>query len=95
MDALKLIDYLKQQGAVKAAIINNGAGDFVSAEKAGFKSKEETPELRFTLPIGGRSQGGRIAEMNVIITEDKQDPTKKVAIATMNQVKVLDEVSLV
>lgn len=87
METLKLIDYLKQQGAIKAAIMQGPNGDFISATKA--------DDTRFTLPVGKNSQGGRLAEMNVLITEDKQDPTKKVAIATMNNYSVAEELSLV
>lgn len=95
MEQLKLVDYLKSKGAVKATIIKGVNGDFISATKAGFVDKATTPQLQFTLPVGKNSQGGRLAEMNVVIIEDKQDPTKEIAIATMNNYRVIDELSLV
>lgn len=81
-----LLEYLKEQGAIKAAIMQGPNGDFVSATKA--------DETRFTIPVGKNSQGGRLAEMNVLFAKDSQDPSKEVAIATMNNYSVLEEVTL-
>ena len=75
-----LIPYLKQQGAVKAQLVNGPNGDFVSATKA--------DGSRFTLPVGRKSQGSTLKEMNVLITDDG------VAIATANNYSVADSMDL-
>lgn len=75
-----LLVYLKEQGAVKAQVVKGPNGAFISATK-GDGSK-------FTLPVGKKSQGGRLAEMNVLITDDGQ------AIATANMYEVTQEVAL-
>jgi hypothetical protein len=95
MEQIKLIDYLKSKGAVKAAIVKGANGDFISATKEGFVDRATTPQLQFTLPVGKNSQGGRLAEMNVLLTQDNQDPNKEVAIATMNNYMVIDSMELV
>lgn len=82
----KLTDYLKERGAKKASIISGPNGDFISAVKEDLSV--------FTLPVGKRSQAGTLAEMNVLITEDKNNPGEEVAIATMNNYEVVDEITL-
>ena len=79
----KLTDYLKSKGAVKASLVNGPSGDFVSAKRA--------DDSVFTLPVGKKSQGGKIAEMNVLLVETNEG---EVAIATMNNYSVVDEVTL-
>lgn len=76
----KLIDYLKENGAVEASKVSGPNGAFISATKA--------DGSKFTLPIGGKSQGGTLAEFNVLITDDGN------AIATVNSYKVEERVTL-
>ena len=79
----KLIDYLKAQGCVSASIINGPNGDFISAKKA--------DNSVFTMPVGKRSQAGKIAEMNVLLVETKQGD---LAVATMNNYHEVETVTL-
>jgi len=79
----KLIDYLKSKGAVKASLVNGPNGYFVSAKRA--------DDSVFTLPVGKKSQGGKIAEMNVLLVETNEG---EVAVATMNKYRVVDETTL-
>ncbi len=77
----KLLPYLKAQGAVKVTLIAGPNGDFIKATKADLTS--------FTLPVGKKSQAGKLEEMNVIIAEDTGT-----AIATMNNYEQLEEIEL-
>ena len=66
----KIIDYLKELGATKVAIVNGPNGDFLS-----WTSETETG----TIPVGKKSQGCRdIREYNYVTSDDG------VVIATMN-----------
>jgi len=65
-----LIVYLKKQGAVKAAKVTGPNGAFISATKA--------DGSKFTLPVGKKSQAGKLEEFNVLIAENGT------AIATVN-----------
>lgn len=76
-----LIEYLKENGAVKAAKVTGPNGAFISATKA--------DGSKFSLPIGKRSQTGRLEEFNVLIAEDT-----KQAIATVNHYKEAEVMDL-
>lgn len=82
----KLTDYLKERGAISAELVAGPHGDFVSAKMA--------DNSTFTLPVGKKSQAGNLVEMNVLITEDKNNPGAEVAIATMNNYETLDTITL-
>jgi len=79
----KLTDYLKSQGAVTASLVNGPNGDFVSAKKA--------DSTTFTLPVGKKSQGGRLTEMNVLLVPTESG---EVAVATMNNYSTVDTIEL-
>lgn len=76
-----LLDYLKEQGAVKASKVQGPNGNFITATKKDGNT--------FTLPVGKRSQEGKLAEFNVLITEDGQ------AIATVNLYEEVEEAEIV
>lgn len=75
-----LLEFLKAQGAVKAVKVNGPNGAFISATKANNSS--------FTLPIGKKSQEGKLSDYNVLIAENGT------AIATVNNYEVAEEVTL-
>ena len=74
----KLVQYLKELGASKCALISGPNGRFVSYTVG---------TERFTLPVGGKSQNGTLAEFNVLITEDGT------AIATVNSYQEIEELT--
>lgn len=57
-----LIEYLKENGAVKAAKVTGPNGVFISATKA--------DGSKFTLPVGKKSQAGTLDEYNILIAEN-------------------------
>lgn len=66
-----LIDYAKEElNAVSLKKVVGPNGAFISVTNA----EGETS----TLPVGGKSQAGKLAEFNILITDDGQ------AIATVN-----------
>jgi hypothetical protein len=75
-----LLEYLKENDAVKASKIIGANGAFISVEKA--------DGSKFTLPVGKKSQEGNLADYNVLITDDGQ------AIATMNTYQEVESVTL-
>lgn len=77
---MKLLDYLKSQGAVKATLVNGPNGQFVSATKA--------DESVFTLPVGKKSFNGKLADYNVLEVE------AGVFVATVNNYETVETVNL-
>lgn len=77
---MKLLDYLKAQGAVTATLVNGPNGQFISATKA--------DETKFTLPVGKRSFSGKLADYNVLEVEPG------VFVATVNNYETLETVAL-
>ena len=75
-----LLEYLKENDAVKASKIVGANGAFISVEKS--------DGTKFTLPVGKKSQDGSLANYNVLITDDGQ------AIATMNTYHEVESVTL-
>lgn len=75
-----LLSYLKKQGCTTAALVSGPNGDFISA------TKKDNSVIK--LPVGKKSQGGKLAEYNVLITDKGQ------AIATMNQYEEMEKVTL-
>ena len=75
----KLIEYLKELGASSCRLVSGPNGRFVSYTVNGTQS---------TLPVGGKSQNGTLAEFNVLITEDGT------AIATVNHYEQVEELEL-
>ena len=76
-----LIDFLRQQGAVTASKVVGPNGAFISYEtKKGAKS---------TLPVGKKSQAGKLAEFNVVFGEIDNQP-----IATISDYSVEETLSL-
>ena len=75
-----LLEYLKGLGASTCRLVSGPNGRFVSYTIAGKQS---------TLPVGGKSQNGTLAEFNVLITDDGT------AIATVNHYEQVEEVELV
>jgi hypothetical protein len=76
----KLVDYLREKNAVSVDLVKGPNGDFISATMADGQ--------RFTLPVGKKSQNGRLSEMNVIFAEDGG------VIATMNNYSVSETLDL-
>ena len=75
-----LLQYLKEQGCTTASLVDGPNGNFVSATK-----KDGSI---FRLPVGKKSQGGKLSEYNILTTDNGQ------VIATMNQYEELDTVKL-
>ena len=76
----KIINYLKELGATKVAIVNGPNGDFLS-----WTSETETG----TIPVGKKSQGCKdIREYNYVVTDDG------VVIATINNYETVAEFTL-
>lgn len=65
-----LLQYAKELGAVKVSKVTGPNGAFISLELADGSKK--------TLPVGKRSQTGKIADYKVLITDEG------VAICTVN-----------
>ena len=83
--ATLLLDYLKQEGCVTAAMVHGPNGDFITGTK---KPVGKKPAVVITLPCGKKSQGGKLAEYSVFITDTGA------AIATMNQYEEMEKVTL-
>tara|TARA_R110002096_G_scaffold26992_1_gene82989 strand:- start:10 stop:246 length:237 start_codon:yes stop_codon:yes gene_type:complete len=76
----KIIDYLKELGATKVAIVNGPNGDFLS-----WTSKTDTG----TIPVGKKSQGCiDITEYNYVTSDDGT------VIATVNNYETVAEFTL-
>lgn len=72
----KLTDFLKAKGAKSAVIVLGPKGAFISVTN--------TDNSKYTMPVGKRSQNGKLADFNVLVTEEG------VAIATINDYKEVD-----
>ena len=75
----KLIDYLRELGASSCKLVDGPNGRFI---------RYTIGEEQSTLPVGGKSQNGTLAEFNVLITEDGT------AIATVNHYEDVEEMEL-
>ena len=75
----KLTEYLKELGASSVRLVSGPNGRFISYTINGKQS---------TLPVGGKSQNGTLAEFNVLITDDGQP------IATVNHYEQVEELEL-
>ena len=75
----KLTEYLKELGASSCRLVSGPNGRFISYTVNGKQS---------TLPVGGKSQNGTLAEFNVLITDDGQP------IATVNHYEEVEELEL-
>lgn len=78
-----LVEYLKAQGATTASKVVGPRGAFISYSVG--KGKKAVVH---TLPVGGKSQNGSLAEYGIFITEDGQ------AIATVNEYEVEETLKL-
>lgn len=76
----KLITYAKELGAKSISKVNGPAGAFISMVMA--------DDSRMTLPVGKRSQAGKLDEYNILIAENGQ------AIATVNSYETVETVEL-
>jgi hypothetical protein len=76
---MKLIDYLKSQGAVSATLVNGPNGQFISATKA--------DGTKFTLPVGKKSYNGKLADYTVLEVE------AGVFVATVNNYETVETVT--
>ena len=76
---MKLINYLKEQGASSCRLVSGPNGRFVSYTIG-------TEQL--TLPVGGKSQNGTLAEFNAFTTADGT------VIATVNHYEQVEELEL-
>ena len=76
---MKLINYLKAQGASSCRLVDGPNGRFVSYTIGTEQS---------TLPVGKKSQNGTLAEFNILETEDGT------AIATVNHYEQVEELEL-
>ena len=74
-----LLEYLKELGASTARLVSGPNGRFVSYTIDGKQS---------TLPVGGKSQNGTLAEFNAFELEDGT------VIATVNHYEQVEEVEL-
>ena len=79
-EIIKLKAHVKALGAVKLAKVNGPNGAFISFENA----KGE----KFTMPVGKKSQEGKLADYNVLITPEG------VAIATCNNYSTEEAIEL-
>lgn len=77
---MKLIQFAKNQGATKMSKVVGEKGAFISCTKA--------DGTTFTLPVGKRSQTGKLSEYNVLIAANGQ------AIATVNSYVTEEEITL-
>jgi hypothetical protein len=76
---MKLIDYLKSQGAVSATLVNGPNGQFISATKA--------DGTKFTLPVGKKSYNSKLADYTVLEVE------AGVFVATVNNYETVETVT--
>ena len=76
-----LIAYLKELGASGTVQLIHGPNGAFIVYYIGAN--------KHTMPVGSKSQAGKLNEFNVLITEDGQ------AIATVNQYKQVEELELV
>ena len=77
---MNLLDFLRGQGAVTASKVVGPKGAFIS-----YATKKAT----FTLPVGKKSQAGKLAEFNVVFGEKDNQP-----IATISDYSVEETLSL-
>ena len=89
METLKA--YAKAQGAVAVQKVNGPRGAFIAMSKELDKavrfSKED--KTQFTIPVGKKSQTGKLEDFNVLIASDTNQ-----AIATVNLYEVAETVEL-
>ncbi len=78
---MKLIDYVKSQGAVSASKVVGPNGAFISCTK-----EDKTV---FTLPVGKKSQNGKLEEYNAF-----EAPDTKQIIATVNEYENVETIQL-
>ena len=85
-----LVDYAKAQGAKSMQKITGPNGAFISLTTEIDKMIAHTKEDKkaFTIPVGRKSQAGKLGEYNVLITSDGQ------AIATVNQYSAEESMDL-
>ena len=77
---MKLTEYLVSQDCISARKIVGPNGAFISATR-----KDDTV---ITLPVGHKSQNGKLNEYNVFVTEDGT------AIATVSEYKEIEQIEL-
>ena len=75
-----LLNYAKSLGAVKLQKVVGPKGAFISLTNP--------DQTRFTLPVGGKSQNGSLADYKILMLEGGQ------AMCTVNEYHVADEVTL-
>jgi hypothetical protein len=73
-----LFSYAKSNGAKSLDKVVGPNGAFISMKMIDGTTK--------TLPVGGKSQNGKLSEYNILITDDGQ------AIATVNEYKTAESV---
>lgn len=75
-----LLAYAKAQGAKSIQKVSGPNGAFISLTKEIDKMIQHSKEdkLAFTIPVGRKSQNGKLADFNILVTADGQ------AIATVN-----------
>lgn len=76
----KLITYAKELGAKSISKVNGPNGAFISMTMS--------DDTKQTLPVGKRSQAGKLDEYNVLIAEGGQ------AIATVNHYEAVETMAL-
>ena len=77
---MTLLDFLRSEGATTASKVVGPKGAFIS-----YATKKGT----FTLPVGKKSQAGKLAEFNVVFGEIDNQP-----IATISDYSVEETLSL-
>lgn len=77
----KLTEFLKAKGCVSAELVAGPNGNFVSCK---------TVNDSFTLPVGKKSQGGKLVDMNVMIVTNEDGSEQ--AIATINNYETVDSI---
>jgi len=80
----KLLEYLQDAGAKFIRKVSGPNGAFISYTTDSWDNSDSI----FTLPVGKRSQNGKLSEYNVLITDEGQ------AIATVNEYETVEELAV-
>jgi hypothetical protein len=67
---MSLIDFLRQQGATKVSKVMGPKGAFISYA---------TADGTFTLPVGKKSQAGKLAEYGIVFGEKDNQPIASIS----------------
>lgn len=82
---MKLIDFLKERGATNVSKVNGPNGAFLSVTNADGTTS--------SMPIGNKSKDGKLAEYQVLATQDKVTG-ETIHIATVNSYETVESLAL-